>query len=256
MVQRFRKRKLKSPLIWIGGKSRALEKITSHFPPVTEMVFPFLGGGSIEVHMAGRGVRVHAYDIDPRLVNFWQYTLRDPVRVRIAAREFWPITNSERYNKLFDEMMRAKFDLRGAALFYVVARFSYSGDVYGSGRNTNGRFTRRLMHDLDLLAGKPIRVLKRDFRVSLAINPDLFAYIDPPYLMEREYYCPEAKDFAHNDLAAILKNRGNWIMSNRNNEAVRDLYAGFHIKEVQWKYGVGTDKKSQELLIFSHDLKP
>ena len=256
MAQQFRKRKLKSPLIWMGGKSKALNKITPYFPPVTEMVSPFLGGGSIEVHMAGRSVRVHAYDIDPRLVNFWQYALRAPDRFRLAARDFWPVTTSERYAELFDAMMKADPDLRGAALFYVCARNSYSGDLYAKGRNANGRFTARIMHDLDLLAGKPIRVLKRDFRVALANHPDLFAYIDPPYLMDREYYCPEGKHFAHGDLAALLKSRGNWIMSNRDNDLVRDLYAGHTMIKVEWKYGSGADKSSKELLVFSHDLKP
>ena len=42
------------------------------------MVSPFFGGGSIEIHYAAQGVRVHGYDIFEPLANFWEQVLMSP----------------------------------------------------------------------------------------------------------------------------------------------------------------------------------
>ena len=51
-----------------GGKSRAVEFITSFFPKIK--LSPFLGGGSIELNLASKGTKVIAYDVFLPLVNF------------------------------------------------------------------------------------------------------------------------------------------------------------------------------------------
>ena len=44
---------LKTPLRYPGGKSRAVEKIYSRFPyGIKEYREPFLGGGSLAIHMS------------------------------------------------------------------------------------------------------------------------------------------------------------------------------------------------------------
>ena len=73
---------MKSLLRYPGGKTRALKHITPYFPKnLTEIVSPFFGGGSIEIHYADQGVRVHGYEIFEPLVNFWQQVLKDPEEV-------------------------------------------------------------------------------------------------------------------------------------------------------------------------------
>ena len=68
------------PLIpYPGGKWYARRKITSLFPFfTTKMVSPFCGGGSIELEMEDKGVRVHASDIYEPLVNLYQQALLHP----------------------------------------------------------------------------------------------------------------------------------------------------------------------------------
>ena len=73
---------MKSLLRYPGGKTRALKHIIPYFPKnLTEIVSPFFGGGSIEIHYASQGVRVHGYEIFEPLVNFWQQVLENPKRV-------------------------------------------------------------------------------------------------------------------------------------------------------------------------------
>ena len=68
----------KTVLRYAGGKSRAIKKITPFVEPYSEIVSPFLGGGSLEVHWASKGKKVIASDVFDILANFWNSLLSDP----------------------------------------------------------------------------------------------------------------------------------------------------------------------------------
>ncbi len=64
---------MKSPLRYPGGKTRAVKHILPLFPEdMEELCSPFVGGASIELALANKGVNVYAYDIFDPLVCFWQ----------------------------------------------------------------------------------------------------------------------------------------------------------------------------------------
>ena len=70
---------MKSPLRYPGGKSRAVKHILPHFPEdVTEVCSPFLGGGSVELALAEKGVWVYGYDTFEPLIWFWRALLGNP----------------------------------------------------------------------------------------------------------------------------------------------------------------------------------
>ena len=76
---------MKTPLRYPGGKSRAIKHILPHIPPdCGELCSPFLGGGSIELAVAERGTKVHAYDIFKPLVWFWESLLN-----KIHIKDVW-----------------------------------------------------------------------------------------------------------------------------------------------------------------------
>ena len=61
---------------YFGGKQSAVKEILACFPEgLTEVVSPFVGGGSIEMALAAKGMRVHAYDKFDTLVKCWQTML-------------------------------------------------------------------------------------------------------------------------------------------------------------------------------------
>ena len=77
---------MKSPLRYPGGKTRAVKHILPHFPEdMKELCSPFLGGGSIELALASKGVKVHAYDIFEPLVCFWKHLIENPEALSEAA---------------------------------------------------------------------------------------------------------------------------------------------------------------------------
>ena len=66
-----------SPLRYPGGKSRAVELITTKYiiPNLSErqnVCSPFFGGGSIELYLAKKGYKVSGYDDFRSLVDFWK----------------------------------------------------------------------------------------------------------------------------------------------------------------------------------------
>ena len=53
----------------------------------------------------------------------------------------------------------------------------------------------------------------------------------------------------------MLNKRGNFILSYNNSNEVKQLYKEHIFFYPEWKYGMGNDKKSKEILIISNDLK-
>ena len=68
---------LKTPLRYPGGKSRAAQKIESHFPDLgeyDEFRAPFIGGGSVALYVSKKFPHLNIWinDLYEPLVNFWQ----------------------------------------------------------------------------------------------------------------------------------------------------------------------------------------
>ncbi|BCV02945.1 MAG: hypothetical protein CM15mV59_0680 [Caudoviricetes sp.] len=67
---------LKTPLRYPGGKSRACTKMDQHLPDLreyTEFREPFLGGGSVALHISKKypHLKINVNDLYEPLVNFW-----------------------------------------------------------------------------------------------------------------------------------------------------------------------------------------
>jgi len=80
---------MKTPLRYPGGKSRAVNVILPLIPKdCGELCSPFLGGGSIEIAAAERGMTVYGYDLFAPLVWFWEEILTRPDKVSKRARTY------------------------------------------------------------------------------------------------------------------------------------------------------------------------
>ena len=242
-----------------GGKTRAVENITRYFPdkPVT-LLSPFLGGGSIELALAAKGTIVFGFDIFSPLVEFWQCVLTQPKTLAKEVEKYFPLSRSKFY-ELQQNQTGFKTKLERAAVFYVLNRSSFSGSTLSGGMSPgHPRFTQTAIERLREFYNPNITVKKADYKQSLEEHPDTFAYIDPPYLIKSRLYGKKGdahKDFNHEVLAGILRNRDRWILSYNDCPAIRNLYKGFSIITANWKYGMSNDKSSKEILIFSRDIR-
>ncbi|MEO8712532.1 MAG: DNA adenine methylase [Parafilimonas sp.] len=250
---------MRSPLRYPGGKTRAIECITGYFPKnLDTLLSPFFGGGSIELFVASRGTKVIGYDIFSPLVEFWQCLKNQPGKLADEVEKFFPLPK-EKFYELQHTQTKFKTKLERAAVYYVLNRSSFSGATLSGGMSPDHpRFTRTSIERLRAFYNPNISVSKSDFKQSLLKHPFTFTYLDPPYLIKSSLYGKKGnahKDFDHEALAKMLKEREHWILSYNDCEEIRKLYKGFHIFTPNWKYGMSTDKTSKEVLIFSQNFK-
>lgn len=255
--------RIKSPLRYPGGKSRAVKTIYNYIPPGTKtLCSPFFGGGSLEIYCTHMGMKVYGYDNFRPLVDFWNWILKDPNKLANAVEKYHPLKPREKFYELQKEHINEKSSFQRAVLFYVLNRTSFSGSTLSGGMASGGdddnpRFTKSSIERLRNFKIKNISVKFAHFEKSIPKHPDDLLYLDPPYLIENKLYGNKGdlhKDFEHEKLAKILKNREKWILSYNNSDKVRTLYDGFQFVEPKWTYGMSKDKKSREILIFSDDL--
>ena len=273
-------RKIKSPLRYPGGKSRAVKEIWKYIEPLKPKTLcsPFFGGGSFEIFCAQKGIKVTGYDKFQPLVDFWQELLKNPQKIARSVMKHKPGKFTEKdYKKMQKKHPKTKNHLVNATEFYVLNRTSHSGNPLAVGMarekkkdgsiDTNPRFT---MSSIDRLRNFKVEnllsVTCMDFKKSIKKHKKDLMYLDPPYLIESKLYGNNGdihKNFDHQGLSEILKKdkKKKWILSYNNIDSIRELYKGHTILEPKWSYSMATDKKmskdkkSRELLIFSKDIK-
>ncbi|MEI6434586.1 MAG: DNA adenine methylase [Bacteroidota bacterium] len=242
----------RSPLRYPGGKTRGVEFITRFFPKnLDKLLSPFFGGGSIELSVASKGTKVYGYDIFSPLVEFWQCLITQQTELADEVEKYFPLPKDKFY-ELQNCQTNFKTKIERAAVYYVLNRSSFSGATLSGGMSPNHpRFTETSIERLRDFYNPNIIVQEADFRKTLVAHPYTFAYLDPPYLIKSSLYGKKGdahKDFDHERLAEILKDREHWLLSYNDCDEIRELYSGFHIITPNWKYGMSSDKTFKENL--------
>jgi DNA adenine methylase len=275
--------KIRTPLRYPGGKSRAVKHILPFIPPdCGELCSPFLGGASVEIAYALQNptTPIYGYDIFTPIVWFWSALLQDRTALADAAdllRKEEPdfILNKKQVRGLtrddflqfrkdvLREVQAGSYSRASAAKVYAINRSSFSGATFSGGysrRSAFARFTDSSIRRLRNFKVPNLRVATADFKVSLAKHPNAYLYCDPPYKLKEGadiLYGVQGKGhtgFDHQGLFEILKDRSGWLLSYNDCEWVRQTYSSFSIQPAAWSYGmknIGGSKigDSSELLI-------
>ena len=246
-----------SPIMWVGSKARAVPTLTTLIPEdVTHLVSGFAGGCSLEIALALAGLTVQAYDINPYLVNYWQFQLSQPLiladRIELIHCEF-----ERPYFDRLDRILPALMPLNQAAAFYALVRSAFynifPGGSYALGHPNfkEGRIER--VRDFRCPG---LSVSMQDFRITLSIHPQDFLWLDPVYFKkDRRLY--GIKEFAHEELAALLRrHKGRFLLTYNDHPYIRSLYEGYTIIPVngKWRYSAGGSKESDEIIILNYEL--
>lgn len=248
---------VKSPLRYPGGKSKAVNQIIGLIPRDLEtLCSPFVGGGSIELACASRGIEVHAYDAFEPLVEFWQVALEDAALLARGVSKHYRLSRTEFY-----ALQKQFYDIderfERAAAFYALNRASYSGTTLSGGMSPgHPRFTESSIERLRNFEVGNFTVKRADFTESIPAHPDDFMYLDPPYANGEKLYGDRGNmhhDFDHEALADLIRGRDGWILSYNDCDKVRSLYDGFTFQEVDWAYGMANNRESNEVIILSDD---
>ena len=264
---------MKSPLRYPGGKTRAIKYMKDYFPrDMKNLCSPFFGGGSLELFFAKQGVQVTAYDLFEPLVWFWRALLESPkelaeVSDSLRTEDEAFVLKDKRVKGLPKKDFRdiqhklgeeTSYSIANAAMFYALNRSSFSGETLSGGyskRASYARFTDSSIDRVRDFRTNKLTVECEDFTTSIPKNSDKFLYCDPPYKIKYNLYGKKGnmhRNFNHDALLDLLKNRTDWVLSYNDCEWVREAYKDYEIVRLDWKMGMSniySEKERAEKLV-------
>lgn len=248
---------------YIGGKRNLARRLVSMIDRVecTAYAEPFVGMGGIFLRRTRRPSAEFINDASGDVATFFRVLQEhyayfiDMLRWRLASR-----SEFERLRALAPENLT---DLQRAARFLYLQRLSFGGRVegrtFGVSPSQAARFNvsklEPMLADLhERLAGVVIERLDYAAFISRYDTAETLFYLDPPYWgCERDYgqdvFGPG--DFA--ELADLLSDiKGRFILSINDRPEVREIFARFHLAEVDTTYQVGSAPRPARELILSN----
>jgi len=263
---------IKSPLRYPGGKSRAVDLISSLVPKFDEFREPFLGGGSIFIYLKQKFPNKTYWinDLYFELFKFWEMSKKDVDSVIEKVYEWRnKFTEGKELHKFLTVNISKFNDLEKAAAFFIFNRITFSGTTESGGYSEQayqGRFTESSIHRLKHF-GKVIqeaKITNLDFqKVIEQDGENVFIFLDPPYYSATKsaLYGKNGnlhKGFDHIRFAKTMKNcEHNWLITYDDSEYIRNLFSFAYIIEWDLTYGMRnvsetSDQTGKELFISNY----
>ena len=154
----------KTPLRYPGGKSRACTKMDQYFPDLrnyTEYREPFLGGGSVAIHIAKKypHLKITVNDLYEPLYNFWIQLQQFGTELKDKLVEYKSLyPNPDTARELFVESKELVNDTTidntdRAARFYIVNKCSFSGLTESSSFSQQASISNFSLRGIEKLPG-------------------------------------------------------------------------------------------------------
>ena len=272
---------LKTPLRYPGGKSRACTKMDIYFPDLreyTEFREPFLGGGSVAIHVSKKypHLKISVNDLYEPLINFWiqlqQFggDLTDKIR-NYKSTHPEPDSAKELFLECKNRINDKSLDcIERAAAFYIVNKCSFSGLTESSSfskQASNSNFSMRGIEKLpgysEIISHWHINQYSYEYCFRENIHDDLFMYLDPPYDIKDNLYGKKGsmhKGFDHDEFAdTCSQSKIDMLISYNSDQLVKDRFKGWTAGEFDLTYtmrSVGEymrdQKERKELLLYNY----
>ena len=273
---------LKTPLRYPGGKSRACTKLDTYIPDLREYKEyrePFLGGGSVAIHITKKypHLQVWVNDLYEPLVNFWKTLQDDGYALYKRLQELksrYPDQESAR--GLFLEAKELVNDdsispLYRACSFYVINKCSFSGLTESSSFSRQASVSNFSMRGIEKLQGysqiiKDWKITNGRYQELLSDDKSVFTYLDPPYDINSNLYGKKGdmhKSFDHDGFATICDRFvGPQLISYNSSQLIKDRFKDYEVGEFDLTYtmrSVGEymreQKERKELLLFNYGIE-
>jgi len=272
---------IKTPLRYPGGKSKASTKMDQYFPDFSkykEYREPFLGGGSVAIHITKTYPRLKVWvnDLYEPLVNFWQVLQADGLSLTDALIE-QKVKHPDRESarELFTEAKELINDhghtnIERAVAFYIVNKCSFSGlteassfSEQASDSNFSLRGIEKLPEYSKLIKKWRITNDSYDTLMFNELRSGIFMYLDPPYDIKDNLYGNKGsmhKGFDHDKFAAdCSKSKENMAVSYNSNQLIKERFNNWTAVEFDLTYtmrSVGDymrkQKERNELLLLNY----
>ena len=195
------------------------------------------------------------------LYNFWKQIKNNKNVLCEELRKINSITKEDFMNYRKIIMSLNDNCLEQAIYYFIINRCSFNGSTLSGGFSleaSNKRFTETSINKIESLDFTNIEIYNKDFYdfiINYNTNNSLM-FLDPPYYLENKskLYGNNGdmhENFNHQFLFELIRTKRNWIMTYNNCDYIKNLYKDFIIINVNWTYGMNTDKKSSEIIIIS-----
>lgn len=248
----------KTPFAWAGSKRLLAPEIIKLIPKHEKYVEVF--GGALNVlFQKPRSNREAVNDINDELVNLHRTIQKHPKELREVLDGL--LISRTYFNDIKNKKMLPENDIERAAFYFYLLVNSF-GSKGGSFSNVEVRFNhyyKNFQWFSERLRGVVIENSSFSYIIPNYDEKDAFFYLDPPYVGTEKVYS-NIDGFGlkeHEELARLLKQvKGKFMLSYNDCELVRELYKGYHMKELKIKYSINNKKEvredSTELLIMNY----
>ena len=281
----------KTPLRYPGGKSRACTKMDMYFPDLrnyTEFCEPFLGGGSVAIHVAKKypHLKITVNDLYEPLINFWVQLQQfgDDLTEKLVdyknnhpdpPKELRKVDGTEFPAKeLFLNAKEVINDrsldcIERAAAFYIVNKCSFSGLTESSSFSKQASISNFSMRGIEKLPGyseiiSHWHINQYSYEHLMEnVHDGLFMYLDPPYDIKDNLYGKKGamhKGFNHDQFAIDCAAHDiPMLISYNSDQLVKDRFKDWNVAEFDLTYtmrSVGDymvdQAQRKELLLFNY----
>ena len=255
---------INSFMAWVGGKKALRDEILARFPRNYKRYIEVFGGAGWVLFHKPPGNDFEVFnDFNGNLVNLYRCVREQPEALRNELRYMLNSRLDFEYMKGMLHSQAVLPDVRRAAYYYALIRYSYV-----AGTSTFGSQPHAMWNNFPLIesaAGRLQKVVIENKDCVKLIRqydrPESFFYCDPPYYNADQYYEAVSSDgFDHAGLAdALLGIKGKFLLSYNDCPEIRALYdrpgivvEGIsRLSNIAQRYENG--KQYPELLISNYD---
>lgn len=255
---------INSFMAWVGGKKALRDEILARFPRNYKRYIEVFGGAGWVLFHKPPGNDFEVFnDFNGNLVNLYRCVREQPDALRNELRYMLNSRLDFEYMKGMLHSQAVLPDVRRAAYYYALIRYSYA-----AGTSTFGSQPHAMWNNFPLIesaAGRLQKVVIENKDCVKLIRqydrPESFFYCDPPYYNADQYYETVSSDgFDHAGLAdALLGIKGKFLLSYNDCPEIRALYdrpgivvEGIsRLSNIAQRYENG--KQYPELLISNYD---
>jgi DNA adenine methylase len=270
---------MKTPLRYAGGKTKAIKIIGPLLENEKKIISPFMGGGSLEVYWANKGVEVIGYDLFDVLVNFWNTLLNKNNELTEKLKTIPP--TPEEYNRIKEILLQwdntqnllsewktdhykrkeiiSLDDITAAAYYYFNHNTSYGPGYLGWGSSVYLKKNKwdSMIEKINNFDLPKLTVKQGSFEDVIPKHSKETLYLDPPYFLEKDgdkkmftgiypmRNIPVHHDGFNHELLRdlLMKHEGKFVLSYNNCETIREYYKDFEQQFPVWNYSMGNGEK-------------
>ncbi|GAB6167963.1 DNA adenine methylase [Clostridium carnis] len=250
---------MRSPIKWVGGKSKSLKYLIPLIPSHEGYVEVFGGAGWLLFAKTPSKWEV-INDLDENLSNLW-VVLKEKEKEFIDSFKYEVISRSifNNYKEIYKNKSYIDNVNKAHILYYLLKAGTGAslpdggGCGFGKSKGVSRLRLDKLSNDIAQAHNRLLKVTIecKDFReiISYYDTENTFFYLDPPYRNTSRSSYPVGKftDEDYTDLSNLCKNiKGKFLLSINDDDFIKYLFANFNIRHINIPYSGSNQKTGRE----------